>query len=441
MERGDGSMRMYDLIERKKRGQRLEGEEIRQIIEGYCKKEIPDYQMSALLMAIWFNGMDEKELTDLTYAMAESGDTLDLSGIEGKKVDKHSTGGVGDKTTLIVAPIAAACGLKVAKMSGRGLGHTGGTIDKLESIPGYRTTIPREEFIRNVNVSGLSVIGQSGELAPADKLIYALRDATATVDSIPLIASSIMSKKLAAGADCIVLDVKTGSGAFMKTEEEAFELARTMIKIGENAGRKMAALITDMDTPLGRAVGNSLEVIEAVEVLKGEGPQDLLEICLELSAKMLELAGLGDEEECRAKAREAVDSGKAFEKLVEMVSLQGGDTEVIKNTQLFKKAEYVYPVYAGKDGYILKMDAEKIGEAAMMLGAGRKTKEDKIDMSAGIILAGKTGDKVAEGEEIAYMYTNITDPDIVSDAEKCLRSAYIYADEKPEKKPLIYKKI
>lgn len=434
-------MRMYDLIEKKKRGKRLESEEIREIIEGYCKKDIPDYQMSALLMAIWFNGMDEKELTDLTYAMVESGDTLDLTGINGKKVDKHSTGGVGDKTTLIVAPIAAACGLKVAKMSGRGLGHTGGTIDKLESIPGYRTSIPRDEFINIVNTAGISVIGQSGELAPADKLIYALRDATATVDSIPLIASSIMSKKLAAGADCIVLDVKTGSGAFMKTEEDALELAHTMIKIGENAGRKMAALITDMDTPLGNAVGNSLEVIEAVEVLKGMGPKDLLELCIGLSAKMLETAGMGTEEECKTKAEHAIESGAAFEKLVEMVKLQGGDTRVLKDTGLFKKATHVIPVISDDSGFIQRMDAEKIGEAAMMLGAGRKTKEDSIDMSAGIILCKKTGEIVLNGDIIAYLHTDIDDDDDIKRAEKCLRSAYIYSDKMPEKKPLIYRKI
>jgi len=339
-------MRMYDLINKKKIGEELSEEEIRFMINGYVDGSVPDYQMSAMLMAIFFQGMSDKEIFAMTDAMAKSGDMVDLSAIEGIKVDKHSTGGVGDKTTLIIGPIVAACGVKVAKMSGRGLGHTGGTIDKLEAIPGYKTDIPQDKFFENVNKCGISVVGQSGNLTPADKKIYALRDVTATVDSIPLITASIMSKKLAAGSDCILLDVKTGSGAFMKTVEEAEVLAKKMVDIGKIAGRKVQALVTDMDIPLGHAIGNSLEVIEAVNTLKGQGPEDLTYICKELSASMMYLADIGDMDECRAKVDEVIASGAALNKLVEMVENQCGDSSVIKNTELFEKASIVHKVVA-----------------------------------------------------------------------------------------------
>ena len=334
-------MRMYDLIMKKRNGEALTKEEIQYMITEYVDGKIPDYQMSAFLMAVYFKGMNEEETLAMTQAVAHSGDMVDLSGIEGMKVDKHSTGGVGDKTTLVIAPIVASCGVKVAKMSGRGLGHTGGTVDKMEAIPGMRTSLDREEFFDVVNKTGLSVIGQSGNLAPADKKLYALRDVTATVDSIPLIAVSIMSKKLAAGNDGILLDVKTGSGAFMKTVEDSIALAKEMVSIGENAGKKMAALITNMDIPLGHNIGNSLEVIEAVETLKGKGPADLTEVCLQLASNMLYLAGKGTEEECRALAENAIRSGAALERLVAMVVAQGGDSVVILNPEQFDKAPYV----------------------------------------------------------------------------------------------------
>ncbi len=351
-------MRMYDLIMKKRNGEALTKEEIQYMITEYVDGKIPDYQMSAFLMAVYFNGMNQEETLAMTQAVAHSGDMVDLSGIEGMKVDKHSTGGVGDKTTLVIAPIVASCGVKVAKMSGRGLGHTGGTVDKMEAIPGMRTSLDRKEFFDVVNKTGLSVIGQSGNLAPADKKLYALRDVTATVDSIPLIAVSIMSKKLAAGNDGILLDVKTGSGAFMKTVEESIALAKEMVAIGENAGKKMAALITNMDIPLGHNIGNSLEVIEAVETLKGKGPADLTEVCLQLASNMLYLAGKGTEAECRVLAENAVKSGAALERLVAMVEAQGGDSEVILNPDKFEKAPYVYEVKAEKDGYITHIDAE-----------------------------------------------------------------------------------
>ena len=365
-------MRMYDLIMKKRNGEALTKEEIQYMITEYVDGKIPDYQMSAFLMAVYFKGMNEEETLAMTQAVAHSGDMVDLSGIEGMKVDKHSTGGVGDKTTLVIAPIVASCGVKVAKMSGRGLGHTGGTVDKMEAIPGMRTALDREEFFDVVNKTGLSVIGQSGNLAPADKKLYALRDVTATVDSIPLIAVSIMSKKLAAGNDGILLDVKTGSGAFMKTVEDSIALAKEMVSIGENAGKKMAALITNMDIPLGHNIGNSLEVIEAVETLRGKGPADLTEVCLQLASNMLYLAGKGTEEECRALSENAIRSGAALERLVAMVEAQGGDSEVILNTDKFAKAPYVYEVKAEKDGYITHIDAEGCGIASAMLGAGRE---------------------------------------------------------------------
>lgn len=432
-------MRMYDCIVKKKHGLKLSSDEIREMMKGYVSGEIPDYQMAAMLMAIYFQGMDQEELTWLTMETAKSGDMVDLSGIRGVTVDKHSTGGVGDKTTLILGPIAAACGVKVAKMSGRGLGHTGGTIDKLESIPGLRTSLSREEFFSIVNKTGFSVAGQSGNLAPADKKLYALRDVTGTVDSIPLIAASIMSKKLAAGSDCILLDVKTGSGAFMKTVDESLKLAKEMVSIGTLAGRKTMAVITGMDIPLGRAIGNSLEVIEAVETLKGRGPHDLRDICLELASHLLCLAGQGSKEQCRSMAEHAVESGQAFEKLLAMVSAQGGDTAVLLDTEKFEKAPFCREVRALSDGYVYHMDTEKCGIASVMLGAGRETKESSIDYKAGIILEKKTGDAVKKGGILAYMYASSQVR--FGEAGKVLQSAYCIGEKKPEAQPLIYSSV
>lgn len=429
-------MRMYDLIYKKKNKMPLSKDEIEWMIAEYTSGNIPDYQMSAFLMAVCFNSMNEEEITTLTMAMANSGDMVDLSGIDGIKVDKHSTGGVGDKTTLIIAPIVAACGLKVAKMSGRGLGHTGGTIDKLESIPGYRTDLSMDEFVDTVNNTGLCVIGQTGNLTPADKKLYALRDVTATVDSIGLIASSVMSKKIAAGSDGIVLDVTTGSGAFMKETEDAKELARLMIKIGKNAGRKMAALVTDMDEPLGFAIGNSIEVIEAIETLKGNGPKDLVHVCVELAAAMLYLGDKGSIEECRELAKDAISSGKALGKLKEMVKAQGGDVGVIENTEYFQKASVAYEVKSARSGYISKMDARQIGVCAMMLGAGRETKDSVIDLSAGIKLCKKTGDYVNTGETLAVFYTN--NLEAIHKTEATFLEAFEYSMEAVDKRELIY---
>lgn len=432
-------MRMYDVIAKKRNGETLNEEEIRFMIDGYVKGEIPDYQMSAMLMAIYLNGMSDKETAVLTNQVAHSGDMVDLSPIQGIKVDKHSTGGVGDKTTLVVAPIVAACGVKVAKMSGRGLGHTGGTVDKMESIPGMRTTLTEEEFFQVVNATGLSVIGQSGNLAPADKKLYALRDVTATVESIPLIAASIMSKKLAAGSDCILLDVKTGSGAFMKTLEDSITLAEKMVAIGEHAGKKTMALITNMDIPLGSLIGNSLEVIEAAETLKGKGPEDLTEVCLQLASGMLYLAGKGSLEICRGLAEKTIADGSALERLVAMVEAQGGDSSVIKNTSLFEKAPFKREVIAPKSGYITHMDTEWCGIASSMLGAGRVTKESEIDYTAGIALLKKVGQSVAEGEVMAVLYTSKEEL-FTASLEEFL-SAVTIGDDKPEAEPLIYARI
>ena len=432
-------MRMYDLITKKRDGGELSKEEIDFMITDYVNGTIPDYQMSAMLMAIFLKGMTEAETLNLTMACAHSGDMVDLSGIEGTKVDKHSTGGVGDKTTLIIAPIVAACGVKVAKMSGRGLGHTGGTVDKMESIPGMRTSFTQKEFFDIVNKTGLSVIGQSGNLAPADKKLYALRDVTGTVDSIPLIAASIMSKKLAAGNDCILLDVKTGSGAFMKTIEDSIALGQEMVKIGENAGKRTVALITDMDIPLGHNIGNSLEVIEAVKTLKGEGPADLTEVCLNLAGNMLYLAGKGSLDECKKMVQEVVANGKALERLVAMVEAQGGDSSVIKDTEKFKKAPYSFQVRADDSGYISHMDTEGCGIASSMLGAGRETKESVIDFSAGIILAKKTGDKVEKGDVIATMYAS--KEELFKAADEKYRASIKISGEKPSEKPLIFARI
>lgn len=432
-------MRMYDIIEKKRNGKELSKEEIEFFIKGYTNGSIPDYQASAFCMAVYFKGMTENETVILTKAMANSGDIVDLSMFGNLSADKHSTGGVGDKTSLIVAPIVASLGGKVTKMSGRGLGHTGGTVDKLESILGYKTTLSGDEFISQVEKVGIAIIGQSGNLTPADKKLYALRDVTATVDSIPLIVSSIMSKKIAAGSHNIVLDVKCGSGAFMKTLEDAEILANEMVKIGKGCGRNTAALITDMDRPLGSAVGNSLEVIEAVQVLKGELDNDLKEICLSLSSELISLVLSVSHCESLTMVNNAINSGKAFEKMKEWISAQGGDVSFIENTDKFPKAEYVYDVLADSDGYISSMDTEKIGLASVILGAGRENKEASIDFSAGIMLYKKTGDEISKGEKLATLFTN--NKMSLEDAEKMYRSALVLSSVKPECKPLIYKVI
>lgn len=428
-------MRMYDIIEKKRDGFELSLEEITYFINEYCNSNIPDYQASALLMAIFLKGMNERETADLTDVMANSGDKISFTGINGIKVDKHSTGGVGDKTTLILAPIVAACGIPVAKMSGRGLGHTGGTVDKLESIPGFNTSLSREEFISNVRRIGISIAGQTGNLAPADKKLYALRDVTATVNNIPLIASSIMSKKLASGADRIVLDVKTGSGAFMKTFEDSVELARAMVKIGHNTGRRTVAVVTDMDIPLGCAVGNSLEVMEAIDTLKNNGPEDLQKVSFELAARMLELSDMGTLDECRAKVSEAVVSGKALDKFTELIENQGGDKRVIKEYTLFPQAVYKKEFLAEKSGYIKSMKTDSIGTASLVLGAGRETKESTIDYSAGIMFNKKTGDKVEAGDLIATLYTNREVS--LGQAASILKEAIYVDNTAPTLKPLI----
>lgn len=428
-------MRMYDVIEKKRDGKELSYEELSYFIKNYCNEMIPDYQASALLMAIFLNGMSERETADLTEIMANSGDVIDLSSIDGIKVDKHSTGGVGDKTTLILGPIVAACGVPVAKMSGRGLGHTGGTIDKLESIPGFRTALTKEEFIGNVNKIGISVAGQTGNLAPADKKLYALRDVTATVNSIPLIASSIMSKKLACGADRIVLDVKTGSGAFMKTLEKSEELARCMVKIGNNLGRKTVAIVTDMDIPLGNAIGNSLEVIEAIDTLKGNGPKDLEEVSLCLAAKMLEQAGIGDKDYCEQRAREVLDNGQALDKFAEMIEMQGGTPYIIDNYDLFKKPKHVFELTSGHDCYIKKIKTDMLGVSSMILGAGRETKESKIDYSAGIKLHKKTGMFVKKGDVIATFYSD--DIEKINQALETFKESLILSESPEPQRPLI----
>lgn len=432
-------MRMYDLIMKKRNGGQLTKEELTYMVGEYTVGNIPDYQMSAMLMAIFFQGMSDEETAILTDCMAHSGDMVDLSAIQGIKVDKHSTGGVGDKTTLIVTPIVAACGAKVAKMSGRGLGHTGGTVDKLESIPGFQTSIPEEEFFAIVNKVGVSVIGQTGNLTPADKKMYALRDVTATVESIPLIAASIMSKKLAAGSDCILLDVKTGSGAFMKTVEDSIALAKKMVAIGEHNKRRTVAMITDMDSPLGNYIGNALEVKEAVETLRGEGPADLTEVCVELATNMLYLANKGSLDECKALVEEAIRSGSALDKLVELVEAQGGDSSVIKNPEKFEQATIVYEVKATKEGYINHINTEEIGIASMILGAGRETKESVIDYSAGIEMKKKYGEYVKPGDVLGILYTN--NEKAVKDADVVFEKAYTIAEEKPETKPHIYARV
>ena len=432
-------MRMYDLIEKKKHGEELSTEEIREMITSYTAGDIPDYQMSAMTMAVYFRGMSDREIFDLTEAMATSGDTVDLSAFGDRSVDKHSTGGVGDKTTLIVTPIVAACGGAVAKMSGRGLGHTGGTVDKLESFPGFRTSLEPAEFIAQVERCGLAVIGQSADLAPADKKLYALRDVTATVDSIPLIASSIMSKKLAAGTHSIVLDVKCGSGAFMRGIDNAVTLAETMVRIGKAHGRNTAAVISNMDRPLGHAIGNASEVCEAMEVLRGAGPDDLREICLTLAAKMVALScGLTDEQ-AKETVAETLKSGKALAKFREWIGEQGGDVAYVDDPSLFGEAAYTADVLAPVDGYILACNAEQIGTAAMVLGAGRQTKDSVIDPRAGIYLLKKPADEVRKGDVIARLYTEKADT--LPHAEALTLGAVTFTDQPVEEQPLVYRVI
>lgn len=429
-------MRMVDIIKKKRDGKELSGGEIKYFIDGVTDGSIPDYQISALCMAVYFRGMSVRETCDLTFAVRDSGERLDFSAIQGIRVDKHSTGGVGDKTSLVVAPVVASLGVKVAKMSGRGLGHTGGTVDKLEAIEGFRTTLSDEEFMRQVNDVGFAIVGQSRQFAPADKKLYALRDVTATVDSMPLIAASIMGKKLAADDDCIVLDVKTGSGSFMKSIEDSKTLARLMVDIGKNAGKKIVALITNMDRPLGYAIGNALEVKEAVQTLNGRGPEDFTEVCLTLAGYMLSLAGKGSVEECRQAARRAIDDGSALAKFRQTVAAQGGNTALIDDIDKFAAAKYTYAVKSTKCGYIGKVDTEAYGLASLALGAGRNTMEDQIDYSAGIILKRKTGDAVKEGEEIATLYAN--DQSKFAAAERMLLSATQIQEGKPQEEPLVY---
>lgn len=416
-------MRMYDLIVKKRDGGALSKEEIAFMIDEYTAGNIPDYQMSAMMMAVYFRGMNESETLNLTMAMAHSGEMLDLSGIRGVKVDKHSTGGVGDKTSLALTPMVAACGIKVAKMSGRGLGHTGGTIDKLESFPGFSTEISTELFIENVNRHGIAIMGQTKDLAPADKKLYALRDVTATVDQMSLIASSIMSKKLAAGADAIVLDVKTGSGAFMKKEEDSFALAREMVRIGNGAGRKTIAVVSDMDQPLGCAVGNALEVKEALDTLQGHGPADFTQLCMTLGTQMLLAGGVADEEEAaRDMLQEAISSGKALDKFAEFIEAQGGSREDVYHPERLPQAAIQEEVIAPCDGVITHIRCDEIGMVSLILGGGRETKESKVDLSVGLILYKKCGDHVRKGEPLAILHANSREK--LEEAKKRFLEAY-----------------
>ncbi len=429
-------MRMYDLILKKRNGFSLTEEEIRFMIKGFTAGEIPDYQMSAMMMAIYFQGMNEDETLALTMAMAHSGDMLDLTGISGIKVDKHSTGGVGDKTSLALTPMVAACGIPVAKMSGRGLGHTGGTIDKLESFAGFTTSISTERFIENVNRIGIAIMGQTKDLAPADKKLYALRDVTAAVDNMSLIASSIMSKKLAAGADAIVLDVKTGSGAFMKAEEDAFALAEEMVTIGKNAGRNTTAVVSDMDQPLGYAIGNALEVKEAIETLKGNGPKDFVELCITLGTYML-LAGKKAEtkEEAEAMLHKVIEDGSALAKLAEFVKAQGGNEQAVYDTSLLPKASIQEEILSPKEGYIEKIVCDEIGICSLLLGGGRETKESQIDLSVGLVLQKKKGDFVQKGEPLAVMHGN--DKAKMDAARERFLKAYSFSDKEPAREKFI----
>lgn len=432
-------MRMVDLIEKKRNGGKLSREEIYFAVLGYTRGDIPDYQMSAWAMAVYFQGMTPEERAQLTMAMVDSGETIDLSGISGIKVDKHSTGGVGDKTTLIVAPMVAALGVPVAKMSGRGLGHTGGTVDKLESIPGFHVEIENKRFLELVNTNRIAVVGQSGNLTPADKKLYALRDVTATVESIPLIASSIMSKKIASGADAIVLDVKTGAGAFMKKLDDARELARTMVDIGNRVGRRTIAVISDMSQPLGLTVGNALEVREAIDTLRGGGPRDLRELCLTLGSHMAMLAGrAGSLPEARAMLEAAVASGEALATFRAFVAAQGGDAAVVDAPERLPQARFAIDVPAPEGGYVSGIVADRIGTAAMLLGAGRATKESSIDLAVGLELRAKVGDRVAKGEPLLTLHSN---RDNVDDVVAIVRAAYALSPEPVEPPPLVYEQI
>lgn len=429
-------MRMYDLIMKKKLGEELNKEEIDFMIQGFTKGEIPDYQMSAMMMAICFQGMNEREMVDLTMSMENSGETLDLSDIPGIKVDKHSTGGVGDKTSLALAPMVAACGVPVAKMSGRGLGHTGGTIDKLESFSGFSTGIDNETFLKQVKEIGIAIMGQTKTLAPADKKLYALRDVTATVDQMSLIASSIMSKKLAAGADAIVLDVKTGSGAFMKQEQDAFLLAEEMVKIGRLSNRKTIAVVTDMSQPLGYAVGNALEVKEAIATLKGEGPEDFVELCLTLGSYML-IAGekATTVEEARKKLCQVIEDGSALKKLAEFIQAQGGDEDAVYHVEKLPEAEYVKEIHSTKEGYLSQIACDKIGITSLLLGGGRENKDSVIDLSVGLILHKKKGDYVKKGDVLASIHYN--DESKEPAAEKTFLEALEFSTKEVEKEPII----
>ncbi|MGB9812965.1 MAG: pyrimidine-nucleoside phosphorylase [Thermovenabulum sp.] len=429
-----------DIIEKKKRGIKLSKEEIEFLIKGYVAGEIPDYQIAAFLMAVYFQGMDEEETTYLTLAMASSGEMIDLSKIDGVKVDKHSSGGIADTTSLVLIPLVASAGVKAAKMSGRGLGHTGGTIDKLESIPGFKTELSLEEFIENVNKIGAAITGQSKHLVPADKKLYALRDVTSTVDSIPLIASSIMSKKIAGGADKIVLDVKFGRGAFMKTYEEAKELAELMVKIGNLAGRETVAFVTDMEQPLGLAIGNSIEVIEAIETLKGNGHEDLINLCFELGSEMLLLSGLYKEKEEAIKVlKDNITSGKALQKFREIIKAQGGDEKVVEDYSLLPGAKYTLEVYPEEDGYVREIDALRLGLTAMKLGAGRQKKEDVIDLGVGIWIFKKVGDFSEKEKPLAKILAN--DKDKLNWAVKEVEESFILSKEKVPKRKVVWAKI
>ncbi len=429
-------MRMYDLIMKKRNGNVLNDEEIDFMVRGYTKGEIPDYQMSAMTMAIFFQGMNEKETLALTMSMAHSGDMLDLSDINGIKVDKHSTGGVGDKTSLALTPMVAALGVPVAKMSGRGLGHTGGTIDKLESFTGFSTAISEEQFKDNVNRIGISIMGQTADLAPADKKLYALRDVTATVDNMSLIASSIMSKKLAAGADAIVLDVKTGSGAFMKAEEDALGLAKEMVKIGNGAGRKTSAVISDMDQPLGFAVGNALEVREAIDTLRGNGPEDFVELCLTLGSHMVVAAQKAQNvEKARVMLEKVIEDGSALDKLAEFIEAQGGDKELVYHPDKLPTASIIEEILSPLEGYIEHIECDEIGICSLILGGGRETKESDIDLSVGLVLSKKVGDFVRKGEALAVIHAN--DSEKLRSAKERFLKAYTFSEAPVEKKKLI----
>lgn len=429
-------MRMYDIILKKRNGGELTKEEIDFFVGGYTRGEIPDYQVSALMMAVYFRKMTEVETLALTMAMAHSGDMLDLSAIRGVKVDKHSTGGVGDKTSIALAPLTAACGIPVAKMSGRGLGHTGGTIDKLESFPGFSTELTTQQFIENVNRIGIAIMGQTADLAPADKKLYALRDVTATVDNMSLIASSIMSKKLAAGADAIVLDVKTGSGAFMKAEEDARALAEEMVRIGKNAGRKTIAVISDMDQPLGFAVGNALEVREAIETLSGRGPKDFTKLCLVLGSRMLLAGGKADSvEEAVEKLERVIRDGSALSKLADFVEAQGGDKTAVYHPEKLPRASIVRTVAAPRDGFVSRIVCDEVGICSLILGGGRETKESGIDLSVGLLLRKKTGDYVKAGEPLVQLHAN--DERKAEEAEKRFLTACVISDAAPERTPFI----